>query len=182
MADLTTVANVKSWAQINGSGSDASLGRLVTSASTWISDVTSRNYASQAISEIRDGTGGTEMLLSGPVVSITSLTIATIVIPAQPADGQAGYFLAGDVLSLYSYTFTAGRKNVRVSYTAGYASTPGDIEQACIEMVVSAYRRGQRGPDLQSRSASGQGHSWSLEDMPNSVRKVLDRYSKVAPI
>lgn len=183
MADLTTLANVKAWARIPGSQGDTLIARLVTSCSTWIEDVTSRRFTSQSYSEIRDGTGGQELMLAGrPVQSMTSLLVDTVPVPAQAAVGQPGYFLVGDLLCLEGYAFSRGRKNVRVTYTGGFASTPADLEQACIEMVVSAYNRGSRGPDLESRGAQGQSHTWSLEDMPDSVRKVINRYSTVVPV
>ena len=181
--DLTTLANVKAWPGIAGNASDALLSRLITSASSWIADVTSRSFISgNAVSEIRDGTGGQELLLSGPVTAITSVIIDTLTIPAQTANGQPGYFLSGNVLCLEGYTFTRARKNVRLAYVNGYATVPADIEQACIELVVSAYKRGPRGPDLSDRSVMGQSHKWSLQDTPLSVQRCLSRYSKVAPV
>lgn len=183
MADLTTTAKAKAWGRIPGSSGDALLAVLVTSCSAWIESVTSRSFSSQSTSEIRDGTGGQELVLANrPVISMTSLTVNAVAIPAQPADGQRGYFLVGDLLCLYGATFTRGRKNVRVTYTGGYATVPTDIEQACNELVISAYNRGSRGPDMESRSAGGQSHSWTLEDMPDSVRKVIARYQTVVPL
>jgi hypothetical protein len=182
VADLTSVANVKGWAGIAGTASDVLLARLVTSASAWITDFTSRSFMQGSATDIRDGTGGTELALPGPVASVQTLTVNTVSIPAQPADGQAGFFLAGDVLCLSGYRFARGRKNVRVTYTAGYATVPAAVEQACIEMVTSAYKRGQRGPDLASRNVSGESHTWALQDMPASVQRVLARYSKVVPL
>ena len=91
--DLTTVAAAEAWGSIKSSVSaDAEVQALISAASAWISSYCERNFSGVvAYSEIRRGNGNRELFLAdAPVVSITSLTIDTQVIPAQPADGQPG--------------------------------------------------------------------------------------------
>ena len=184
--DLTTVANVKAQGAASGSASDAVLALLITQASAFIAKRTDVVFgATPVFSEIRDGYGGTELYVSHqPVVSITSLTIDGLAIPAQPADMQPGYFMADELLCLVGYRFCRGRKNVRLSGTEGYAAVPKDIEQACIELVASAFKRVPRGPDMvmEQVPASGMNVTWSQKDIPPYALAVLQQYRKVVPL
>lgn len=188
MPDLTTVADVKSASGIGAgtTNADAVLARLVTAASGFIADVTDRSFgAVLTVNEIRNGAGGTELFLyEAPVVSVTSLAVDTFAIPAQASDGKPGYFMATlSTLALFGYEFTRGRRNVRVTYTAGYASVPFDVAQACIEIVIAAYRRSARGPDVVSENipTSGANFSFSQKDMSPFASTVLEKYRKVTP-
>ena len=165
----------------------------MSAASAWITQYCSRNFVGVvSCSEIRTGNGNREMYLAdSPVASITSLTIDTQVIPAQPADGQPGYFLipssdvlGSKVLALECYTFCRSRhRNVRVSYTAGWAAVPLEIEQACIELVSSQYKRGSRDPMQDSETSAGQQTLHFRSDLvPTSIKRILDMYQKVVPL
>lgn len=185
MADLCTVADVKALAQKNGtSASDDVWASLVSSASSFIRLYTNRDYALKTYSEIRDGSGNSTMLLrDGPATSITSLTICTIPIPAQPADGQPGYFLDDQgILCLFGYCFSKGKRNVRVTYQAGSNVIPPHVAQACREMIVWAYSRGPRA-DLVTQALGPDGtqsFSFSKADLPPMAKLILDRESRVA--
>lgn len=185
--DLTSAANVKAQRNIQGSSSDAVLGNLITQASAFITDFCGRSFVSAiSVSEIRDGGGKCELLLaSRPVVSVQSLAIDANPIPAQVADGQPGYFVVdAAVLSLVGYTFRRARKNVRVTYTAGFSAVPKDLEQACIELVWSAYDRVPRGPDKTTESfpAGGMVVSWKPADLPAYAARVIDKYQDKVPV
>lgn len=185
--DLTNTANVKAQAGTLSAAADAVLQSLITQASSFIATATDRSFtAAASVSEIRHGSGGRELFLAeGPVVSVQSLAVDAVVIPAQVADGQPGYFLVrNEVISLLGYTFCRGRNNVRVTYTAGYAAVPKDIEQACIELVVSAYKRVPRGVDLQSETTPQTGAviSFKLTDVPAYAARAIEQYRKVVPL
>jgi hypothetical protein len=185
--DLTSVANVKAQAPTLSSAADTVLGSLVTEASAFIAKVVQRKLDTTAgFSEIRDGEGGCELFLQHiPAISVATLTINAVPIVAQPADGQPGFFLVdGQVLALYGYKYTRGRKNVRITGTEGFAAVPKEIEQACIELVVAAYRRVPRGPEVNSETnpQSGSVFAFSQKDLPPFAARVLKEYRKVAPV
>jgi hypothetical protein len=137
--DLTTLTNAKAWLGINASTDDVLLARLITAVSGFVQRWLNRNIASQSYTEHRDGMGYGEgrrvmVLANYPVTAISSLTVDGIAIPASPDNGdlQAGYgFDDGSIWlsasSAYAssfwpngYQFARGRRNVVVSYTAGY--------------------------------------------------------------
>lgn len=193
--DLTTLADVKAWsgAGAGGVAADPVLQRLITAASAAIVRYTGRNNLAAVVSypEIRNGNGKQEMALNDrPVTAITSLTIDQQVIPAQLTDGQPGYFLIPDsdvlgsyVLALERYTYCRGRRNVRVTYSAGFATPPTELAQACIEWVSSMAKRGQRDPLQDSVTAAGQQTAhFRADQIPTGIRMVLDAYRKVVAL
>jgi hypothetical protein len=190
VADLTTVANVKSLAggTITGSADDARLAVLVTEASAFLVTATKRKFDGvAAFSEIRDGSGGCELFLryAPDVQSITSLTVDTAAIAAQAVDGQPGYVLIdGRTIFLEGYLFSRGRRNVRVAGTQGFASVPTEVSQACAELVLSAYRRDPRGVDVRSESneVGKVTESFDLKDCPAFVARVINEYRRVVPL
>lgn len=186
-SDLTTVANVKAWGRIASAADDALLARLVSEASIFFCDSCARDFTPNTYTEYRDGTGSNTMLMQNfPVTAIASLRINAIAIPQQVADGGVGWFLnqpEADTLTLVGYSFERGQRNVRITYTAGPLSVPFDVEQAVVELVLSAYKRGVRGPDLDSRSigASGQSGSWHT-DLPKKVQETIEYYLRRVPV
>ena len=72
------------------------------------------------------------------------------------------------------------RRVVEVTYTAGYSPVPPDLEQACIETVVSLWRR--RGVDArsstydQANEAIGRGIYGII---PSSVLPLVNSYRRV---
>lgn len=188
--DLTTLAAYKQWGGVTGSTDDALLGRLISAASLFILGYLNTNIAQQTYNERRDGWGGVEMpLLYGPVASVSSLVINGQTIPASPDGIAAGYIIfpssadgitAGLVLA-GGYRFTRGRGNVFITYVAGFATTPLDVEQACLELVELRYK--QRGrSDVQSKTLQGEVISYKLDAMSDSIIQGLDNYRRVAPV
>src|ERR1700691_3911668 len=132
--DLTTLANVKAWQSppLISTTDDVLLARLVTAASSFILNYQQRPMLpSRLYTELRDGEGGTTMVLrQWPVTSVTAVTIDGIAVAAanraapspgwllEPWDGLS----AGQPqkLSLIGYRFVRGPQNISVSYAAGY--------------------------------------------------------------
>ena len=150
-SDLAQLADVKAWlAGSSGLGStdDVLLGRLITDMSGGIYAYLSRPWLiPRQVTERYDGSGKRRLYLRRfPVVSIASLLINDVAIPAAPlpaagaAFPQSGYLLepwdgtppggiqAVDLYGPYSFglppvAFLGGRQNVAVTYTAGYQVT-----------------------------------------------------------
>lgn len=191
--DLTTVATVEQIARIKSStDSDAIVQSLITAFSALISNYCNRNFVGiKSYSEIRNGSGTDELVVANvPLVAVQSLTVDTVAVPAQTADGSPGYFIVPDsdqqfgqsTIALYGYCLSRGRRNVRITYTAGWPTIPVDIAQACVECVQSAYKRTDRGPDQISIVIQGQNISWSQKDFPATVKTTLQQYYNPVPL
>lgn len=195
---------------------DALLARLITAASDFIVTWLSRPIASANWQETRDGKGGSRMQLwATPVTAILGVAFRNgdglIPIPALPGStpsgivtipaasqqiivptftgstGALGYTFTPTELCLWGWTFYRGFQNVIVQYTGGYTTVPGDIQQACIELVVRKYRERTRIAE-HSRSLGGAetvAYStvmFSHHDMVTDIQVLLQQYRQVSPI
>ena len=182
--DLTTLANVKAYLSppLVTTADDALLSRLVTAASQFIQSWLNRSIASASYSETRNGAGGTRLFLRNrPVTAISSLTIDGVAIaPSAPAPTGDGYLFDESSLYLIGHCFTRGAQNVSVHYTAGFAATPPEIEQACIALVALRYKERDR-IGQGSKNVGGETVSFQQKDMPADVATILDQYRSVVP-
>lgn len=184
MADLTTLDNVKQWLGLNSVTDDALLSRLITSVSDYIQAWLNRQIAVTAYTETRDGNGRDFMLTANfPLVSVTSVVVDGVIIPSSTAYNMPGYYLDSKMQSirLRQQLFTKGRGNVSLSYTAGYAATPPELEQACIETIALRYRERDRIGHA-SKSLQGETVAFTIVDFPKPVMTILNNYKKVIPL
>ncbi len=175
--DLTTVAAVQAWLDIS---TDANLLQsLITNVSSFIETYTSRTFASGSYLETRDGNDRDSIaLFNRPVASVTSVTIDGQSIPESPGWPQPGYSMTQDCVCVRGYLFARGHGNVTIRYTSGYNSVPGDLAQACLELVAFKYRlRDKTG--LVSEAMMQQTTTYSQKDMPAGVATVLNSYRRV---
>lgn len=187
--DLTTLADVKAWLQTGQNAfpdtDDALLCRLVTAASRFIQTWLGRQIASGDRQEVRDGSGGQRLTFACfPVTAVLSLSIDGLNIPPAPPGGGfgAGYVFTPTELGLRGYVFTRRVQNVAVTYTAGYAATPPDVAQACIELVCQRYRERSHIGEVSRALSGSEIVTYSERDMSPDVKLVLSQYRLVAPV
>ena len=179
MADLTTLAKVKEWIpNYSGTADDALLTRLISAASDYIETYLNRGLLSQAYTTQRDGNGGTRlMFLNYPVTAVSLVKVDQQTIPAS-VNGSPGYVFDSTSVALIGYTFTRGYQNVSLNYTAGYATIPNEIEQACIELAALRYRDRER-IGIQSKGMSGETITFSKKDFTDGIEQTLRQYRRV---
>ncbi len=188
MTDLTTLANLRSWASIKNTDDDALLERLITSVSARIETYCSRSFDQLGYLESYDGKGTSALPLKNfPIVAVSSLTIDGTSVPAAPDPSPAnpspnGYRFSDTMLSLVGglYQFCRGYQNVLVAYTAGFAAIPADVEQACIEWCAMRYRERDR-IGHRSKSIQGETVSFDIGAMSASVKEALRPFVRVTP-
>lgn len=183
MADLTTLANVKEWLKVTGTADDALLTRLVSAASGAMQTWMNRVIASGSYTEYRDGHDGIHLSFSDyPVTAVSGVSINDIPIPASTGSLSSGYVFSATRLSLRGfYVFDRGVQNVLISYTAGYAVTPPELAQACIELVSARYKEKDR-IGLVSKGLAGETITFSQKDFSAGVRTVMSNYKKVVSL
>jgi len=162
---------------------DPILTRLITAVSVWIENYLDRTILTASYTAYLDGKGGELLALKNyPVTAVSTVEIDGAVIPSAVGLPTAmGYDFTDYSIVLRGYRFTRGAKNIKVAYTAGFASVPGEIEQACIDLVSYWYRgRGWIGE--QSKILGTQNVTYQVKDMPAQVKSVLDSLKRVAPI
>jgi hypothetical protein len=187
--DLCQLSDVTAWLQTGQNlfpaTDDALLTRVITAASQFIQSWLQRQIAVSDWIELRDGNGGQRMSFANfPVSAVLALSIDGITIPPAPTTGGfgAGYVFSSTELALRGYVFSRRAQNVIVTYTAGYASVPPDIAQACIELVCQRYRERSRIGEVSKALMSGETVTYSQKDMSDDVKTLLQQYQVVAPV
>lgn len=179
--DLTTTQRVKTWLGITSAADDATIDLLVTNVSDYIKSWLSRDLLSASFSEIRNGTGtGTMVLNNYPITAVTNLTINGTTINQYIEGVQHGYFFDNACLYLSSGRFYSGLGNVRISYNAGFAGVPADIEQAAVELCAYRYRERSRIGEDSRVTADRQQVDFTREPMPRAVMEILKQYRKMS--
>ena len=194
--DLCVLADLKAWLNIQTTAEDVLLQNLIARGSLQMLRWMNRDHIiATSYTENRDGNDGLFMLPRNfPLISVSSLTVNGITIPAASDQvsagfvfdgrkvmlrgGSTGFYTLGPYSSQYQYRFTRGFQNVQIVYSAGYASVPSDLQQAAIEGFAYVYRRRAHiGED--SNSANGQVTiSFSKDMLPQSVLLTLEQYTR----
>jgi len=205
--DLTTLADVKAWLQTGQSTfpatDDALLTRLITAASQFIQTWLNRQIASQDWIEIRDGLGSIlgpretrYQFATFPVSAVSLVVVDGITLPPIPLSpsaqsymvdraafaAQAGYLFTPTQLVIRGYAVPRRAGCVTLQYTAGYAVTPPDLAQACIELVALRYRERSRIGEVSRAIGGGETVSYSQKDMSDSIKTLIQQYRIVTPI
>jgi hypothetical protein len=199
--DLVVLNDLKLWLDIplGTTTDDTLLGTLITNVSQAI--LTRLKRVSLVVStyaEAYDGSGTPQQALRQfPITSVSSLTINSVPIIASPDGVQTGYTFDEYVLKLVgtpiSYpfgpgvygapsTFLKGFQNVSVTYDAGYAAIPFDINEAAKEWCAVRYRARKWIGQTSKHLATGETVSFSQKAMPDFVRDTLDRYERKIPV
>ncbi|HVJ09269.1 MAG TPA: hypothetical protein VM554_12885 [Acidisarcina sp.] len=191
MADLTTLANVKGWAPIATTtvSDDALLTRLISSCSQDFLRATLRpDLLETSYSEVHMGDGATRITLwHWPIVAVATLKINGVAVPASIDKMAPGYYIDQDIdperiyqLYLIGQTFTDGAP-IAISYSAGYATVPADIEQAVIDWVVYRYKGRPNTGTVRRRSTEGEDVQVEQVDAPPTTLSVIERYRRCLP-
>ena len=186
-ADLTTIGKVQAW--IPGIDVTTALG-LIKAISAQIQNWLSYEFAVQVYTRTFNGVGGARLMLPDyPVTAVSSVSIDGIAVPTSSSTTTAGYVFDEKTIYLRGYCFTRGIQNVLVSYTAGYASVPADVEQACIEWVNTTWGRIERDPSVIMMKAGASEIRWGhdaflagtrlIAPMPPAVFALLQPYARV---
>ena len=181
--NLTTVANVKEWIGITSSTDDTLIQRLSLAISQTIQSWLNRQLKSQAYTETRDGNGNNSMMFADyPVTEVTSVKVNGKHILPCPDFQSPGYRFNGTSITLIGYIFNQGVQNVELSYKAGFATVPLDIEQAVIELVALRYKERDRIGQQSKNMANGETVTYMIKDFPDDVLSLLKNYKKVIPL
>ena len=180
-SDLTSLANVKAWLGKTDTTSDAILALLITEKSAEIRTYTSRDiYPVISYTDVSDGNErSVKTLPNFPITAVSNVTIDSLTIPVSTNQG-AGYLFDKNSIRLNGYRFTKGVQNVSVTYSAGYAAIPADIERACIEWVAFAHENRTR-IGYASKSMAGETTAFITSSMPASVKETLERWKRAYP-
>ncbi len=181
-ADLCTLADLKAWLNVTNATDDVLLQRLLTTVSVCMQNWMNRTIPSASYTETRDGNGSDTLVMANkPITDVASVTVGGIAIPESPDGIQPGFVFGEWGIYLLGYRFTQGRRNVKAVYTAGYATVPVDLAQACIEQAAYQYR--QKSHIGQTGTGMGPEHiSFSERDFTPGTKTLMSQYRSVSPV
>ena len=189
--DLCTLANVQSYLTAPSSGTAGVLAMLITQVSDWVQGYCERRFDGiNTYIWLTDGRGGDTLPLpERPVGEVLSVV----------ADGvslsPSCYLVDDHSITLQGGVFRRGRKNVQITYTAGfpYVFTPGvdgapdtitglppGLSLAVIQTVCLRFqRRGSLGNN--SEGMTGQTTSYDKDIAPKDAMAIFNKYRKNIP-
>lgn len=126
--DLSNLEAVKDYLTVTDNQADVLLGRLLSSASTMVTNYCQRpTFAAKAYTEIYDGWGGQSLQLRrAPVIDVASInfcgqSITTLAAGNPPSNGYKVLDNGNQqALQLYGFWFPRQRAAVEVNYSAGF--------------------------------------------------------------
>lgn len=192
--DLTTLQNALTWLGCQSDDAYGTLQRVITAVSTAMQNMIGRSILSADYTEIFDGRGRHRIMMSNsPITAVASVTIGELMQVDVPPRSTAspGYTFSDKFVYVDPpYFFDKGDRNVSISYTAGYATVPFDLEQACLMWIKVIMDGANYSAALKSASAGQTKLDWSqaltkLHNLtilaPPTIVSLLNSYRKVAP-
>ena len=199
MANLVTTREYKDFAGLTGVSEDAKLNVIIPSISQAVKTYCGTSivdyYSSDKVEyfDITNDETFQIMVDESPLVSVSqvqerdSQSGAYTTLISEDSDGSGKYDYVVDTerdlitrtTSTGDKMFPRGRKAVKVTYRAGYASTPADLKLACFDLV-KYYLKDERKQSMTIAGASVRNEvSTSLRDnidFPDHIKRILDFY------
>lgn len=152
---FASVADIKTYLGVSGSGEDALYTALATTATALIEDYCGRIIGQRTVTErVRlDGPQRSIVLQHAPAIEVTSVKYDEV------AETLADFRLAKAMATL---RYVEGGEfgdgaDWLIVYTAGWASIPAAVETACKELVKSLYNSKSRDDSVQRESVTDVG-------------------------
>lgn len=188
MSLLCSLADVKTYFNITTSSEDAVLTALIAAASANIEQYCNRTFAQATYAETRNGNGADSIFVrQSPIVSVQSVLVNGLAVPAAADAQHDGFVFDGERIYIRSrsrypspsgvvWRFERGVQNVQLAYTAGYATIPADLNQACVEFV--GWKRAKRSRIDKKNETLGtqQTQGYDLSAAPASVLAAINSY------
>ena len=199
MANLVTLREYKDFAGLTGVSEDAKLNVIIPSISQAVKTYCGTSivdyYSSDKVEyfDITNDETFQIMVDESPLVSVSQVqerdsqsgTYTTLISEDSDGSGKYDYVVdtERDLITRTTSTgdkmFPRGRKAVKVTYRAGYASTPADLKLACFDLV-KYYLKDERKQAMTIQGAQVQNPvSTSLRDnidLPDHIKRILDFY------
>ncbi len=153
---------------------DEKIRRMVVTATTMAENYTNRPLSRRTVVQTLSGGITAIMLYTPSVLSITSVTENgnTLAVTDYIADLATGVLYRGSTIS--PTYWSTGLKNIVVTYVAGIASPPADLQFGVLEILRWLWSNTQESNRPSRSSSTDQG---VLSDaLPNWLMRPLDSY------
>jgi len=183
MANLVTLERVKTYLEIANTetAQDVLLQDLIARIGAWMERYCDRSFAKATYTEQRDGDGTATLLVrEWPLLSVTSLyddPLRVFGAATQIAASDFALYPNQGLIRLDGRIFSVGIQNVKVTYEAGYAEIPQDLQQALIELIADRFRN-KENQGIRSLAIGSYRVDYGEEELPGEIRGVLEGYRR----
>lgn len=138
------------------------------------------NFKSTSVTEYYDGEGEKYLFLNNiPIVSITSIyDDVNWVWGEDTIVASTDYRIVNKNYIVGLNEFTEGDQNIKVSYTYGYATIPGDLKMVCIEEVIRKFKN-RDNPGVINKTMVDGSISKDNKYLLESTVSVLNKYRRM---
>lgn len=182
---LTSLDLVKYFMGMTGtdSESDDLLENLIDRVSTLFESYCDRNILSREYNEVYDGRGSNKLYTNQyPITSVSGIwddydwtwDSGTEVDSDYYRIYEGGRYITFRDTYLYDY-----QQNVKIIYTAGYATVPSDIQHACITEVARSYKNKNQ-VDITSKTLADGSVSYSAKSFLPLTLTTLNVYKRIS--
>jgi hypothetical protein len=186
--DLTTVANLEAYVKIGATQEEVDFAaRLITAASAYFRRRTQRDIQAPVATytgENHSGDGNWRIhTREYPVTEVTSVAVDGATVAQAVNPGDQGWILTdaeAGAIELVGHLFEVGTANVSLTYKAGFAAIPADIEQAVIELVAWKFHERDRLGQT-ARTTDGMVVQFTTAAESIGVKQVIDCYRRRDP-
>ena len=159
---------------------------LINRISARMETYCSRKFKVREYTEYQDGDGSPNVFTNQyPITTVSELWDDTEVLFTSINDqiSSSDFLIYSEEGNIRLYNdetiFSKGHQNIKIIYSGGYSTIPKDLELACIDWVMTEYRRiKDRTHSYMTKSAGGASSMIDLQAIPREVKTVLDSYKK----
>ena len=183
---LTTLANARIHLNVPTSLVDADLDalleRFINEASAKVETFIDRKVLTRTYTEYQDGRSNNRILLKEwPVTAVAELWCdksSEFTDTKNLIDASDYRIVQESEIALICRHFSRGTQNIKIEYTAGYATVPYELEGATLWIVEWLYEmRNDRRIGNKSKSKSGESATY-LTEWPDWLVKVLMKWRR----
>lgn len=188
MGNLLTLHEAKLRMNIQDDSHDMLFNTLIADVSSIIEGYCGRTLTDGTYVEYKDGGGNQEILTDEwPIISITSIyddvdreypdisLIDSDDYTFYPNEGKIVLMSSTIIGRNFRTVFYNGKRNVKITYVAGYTTIPGDIKIIASEILMKKFKNIiDRRIGISSISSSGENFSIALSDLLPDHKMILN--------
>ena len=190
-----TATQVKAYLHISGGDDDTLFAALADHATAAVKNYCNRDFSGTTYTEYHDGGGFGKLVLDHrPIISVTSVyddldrewpessLVASSDYVTRDKEGIVEWLHSASMFPSASACFADGQLNVKITYTAGYASIPDPAVQATIMLAAVLYHRGKQGAEgiAEEDEAGKYSVTYTIGLITPEIAALLDPYREVA--
>ena len=181
--DLCTLDQVRDYGELKGltAQDEDVIEDLITRVTTLFENYVNKKIKSREFTEYYDGHGEYNLVTNQyPIISIDSIKDdVNWEWGSDTTVGSTDYRIHTDkTYVVLQTTLQNAIQNVKIVYTAGYATIPTDIVQACIEEVLRKYRH-RTDFDVTAMSQENGSVTYTEKGLLTGTKAILDKYKRV---